>query len=138
VKGYFDASVVVPLFLEDAFTARAVALLQTPELTPVISDWAALEVSNVVSRRLRIQALTPREALATLADFDLWRGRSCVGADTSAVDVVTATLFVRRMDLVLRGPDAVHLAIADRVGAVIYTFDDRMALAATALGLAVG
>ncbi len=137
MNGYLDASVIVPLFLEDPFTERAVAVLRTPNLTPVVSDWAALEVSNVISRRLRVRALTLTESLTILSDFDLWRGRSAVAAETTPADVAVATLHVRRFELILRGPDAVHLAVAQRLDAVLYTFDERMAAAAEALGLAV-
>jgi uncharacterized protein len=135
---YFDASVVVPLFLEDPFTARAEALLRTADLTPVISDWAALEVSNVISRRVRIGALSGTEALTTLEDFDLWRGRSALGAETVATDITEAILLVRRFDLALRAPDAVHLAIARRLRGGLITFDERMGAAAAILGIEMG
>ena len=135
MRGYLDASVIVPLFFDDPFTRRAEALLRTPELTLVVGDWAVLEVSNVVSRRVRIQALTGQSALTILADFDLWRGRSTADAETTRADVAAATRFVRRFDLVLRGADAIHIAIAQRLGASLLTFDERMASAAAALGL---
>ena len=98
---------------------------------------AALEVSNVISRRLRIQALTLTEALTILSDFDLCRGRSALAAESTPTDIAGATLHVRRFELILRGPDAVHLAIAQRLGAVLYTFDERIAAAAAALDLAL-
>ena len=137
MKAYLDASVIVPLFLADPFTPRAESLLRTPDLTVVISDWAGLEVSNVIARRVRIQALTAEEALRILGDFDLWRGRAAVEAETTRSDVRVATNLVRRPDLVLRGPDALHIAIAQRLGASLATFDARMANAAVAVGLEI-
>jgi predicted nucleic acid-binding protein len=50
VSVYLDASVIVPLFLADALSARATALLRTMNATLIISDWAVLEVSNVIAR----------------------------------------------------------------------------------------
>jgi predicted nucleic acid-binding protein len=135
VKAYLDASVIVPLFLADPFTARAEALLRTPHLALIVADWAVLEVSNVISRRVRIQALKRQDALTVLANFDLWRGRSAADAETTRGDVGAATQFVRRLDLVLRGPDAIHIAIAQRLEASLFTFDQRMATAAAAIGL---
>lgn len=132
---YLDASVLVPLFLDDPFTQRAEALLRTPDTRLHVSDWAVLEVSNVIQRRVRIQALAPPQARATLTDFDLWRGRSTLGAETTTLDVAVATLLVRRLDLTLRSPDAVHLAIAQRMGSALWTFDQRMADAAVKIGL---
>jgi len=35
----------------------------------------------------------------------------------------------------LRAPDAIHLAVADRLGATIATFDRGLAAAAEALGI---
>jgi predicted nucleic acid-binding protein len=135
VKAYLDASVIVPLFLADPFTGRAEALLRTPNLALIVADWAVLEVSNVVSRRVRIHALAGKDALTILADFDLWRGRSTADAETTGADVAAATQLVRRFDLILRGPDAIHIAIAQRLGASLFTFDERMAMAAAAVGV---
>jgi predicted nucleic acid-binding protein len=135
LKAYLDASVIVPLFLADPFTERAESLLRTPDLAPIVADWAVLEVSNVVSRRVRIQALTEQAALTVLANFDLWRGRWAADAETTRADVAAAIRFVRRFDLFLRGPDALHIAIAQRLGASLCTFDERMATAAAAIGL---
>lgn len=134
---YLDASVIVPLFLKDALSARAFAVLRATKAALIISDWAGLEVSNVVARQLRIGALTKGQAEATLANFDTWRANSASSAETSGPDVVSATQFVRAFDLTLRGPDAVHLAIARRLGAALCTFDARMEKAAVALGLSV-
>ena len=137
MKAYLDASVIIPLLLDDPFTTQAEALLRIPDLHLITSDLAVLEVSNVVARRVRIQALSKAEASTTLADFDLWRSRAALGAETIAADVAVATGLVRRFDLALRGPDALHLAITQRLDCVLFTFDAQMAAAATALGLAV-
>jgi predicted nucleic acid-binding protein len=50
-------------------------------------------------------------------------------SDRSAAD-----LFIRRLDLPLRAPDAINIAIAQRVGATLATFDDKMAECARTLG----
>ena len=134
---YLDASVVVPLFLKDALSARAFALMRAQKAALVISDWAGLEVSSVVARQMRIGALTKSQAEGALANFDLWRSNSACTAETSAADIADAAQFVRRLDVTWRGPDAVHLAIARRVGAIVCTFEARMETAALALGLAV-
>ncbi len=52
-------------------------------------------------------------------------------------DVKRADAVMRRLDLTLRTPDALHIAIAERIGATMATFDDKMAAAARILGLAV-
>ena len=45
--------------------------------------------------------------------------------------------FLRRLDLTLRTPDALHIAIAQRLAAELMTFDQKMAASARALGTAV-
>ncbi|MGD9616467.1 MAG: PIN domain-containing protein [Alphaproteobacteria bacterium] len=57
--------------------------------------------------------------------------------EISPADVAAATIFLRRLDLTLRTPDAFHLAIAQRLGATLVTFDRRMAGSAGTLGVAV-
>jgi predicted nucleic acid-binding protein len=57
--------------------------------------------------------------------------------ETQGEDFSAATVFLRRFDLGLRTPDALHIAIAARLGAKLVTFDVKMAAAAAALGLDV-
>ena len=52
-------------------------------------------------------------------------------------DVEVADLYVRRFDLMLRMPDALHIAICRRERHVLATLDRRMAEAARALGVEV-
>jgi hypothetical protein len=44
---------------------------------------------------------------------------------------------LRRLDLRLRTPDAVDIAIARRIGADLLTYDEKMAICARMLGLKV-
>ena len=52
----------------------------------------------------------------------------------NAQDVAYATACMRRFDLPLRTPDAIHLAIARR-SATLVTFEGQMAASAEALGI---
>ena len=56
---------------------------------------------------------------------------------TQPSDIASAEAYLRRLDLNLRTPDALNIAIAQRVGATLVTFDLRMAEAARTLGTAV-
>jgi predicted nucleic acid-binding protein len=67
--------------------------------------------------------------------MDGWLARSAKRVETVSADIVTAQGFLRRLDLPLRSPDAVNIAIAQRVNATLGTFDDKMRAAATALGV---
>lgn len=77
------------------------------------------------------------EAEIALAGFDAWLAQMPTRMEIAAADIVLATTYLRRFDLALRTPDALHLAIARRLGATLVTFDRAMAAAARALGMAV-
>jgi predicted nucleic acid-binding protein len=44
---------------------------------------------------------------------------------------------IRRLDLDIRAPDARNIAIAQRIGATLMTFDTKMAITAQAPGVPV-
>jgi hypothetical protein len=81
--------------------------------------------------------LSDAEARLAISNFDGWRGAAVRPAETTSLDVVAAEQFLRRLDLVFRAPDALHIAIARRLGAELATFDSRMAERARALGAPV-
>jgi uncharacterized protein len=58
-------------------------------------------------------------------------------AEIHAVDVRLAAAYVRRFDLALRAPDALHLAVAERLDVPLVTLDRRLATAARELGVGV-
>jgi hypothetical protein len=81
--------------------------------------------------------LTETDASARLADFDAWRTAMTSRVDIQASDVRLAYIYVRRFDLQLRAPDALHVAVARRLDAGLVTLDRRMATAAWELGVSV-
>ena len=134
---YLDASVLVALFTNDPLTARADAFLrgETPML--IVSDFAAAEFASAIARRVRTGDLTADDARAGFANFDAWTARATRRETTSPADVAAAEAFLRRLDLTLRTPDAINIAIAQRAGAALLTFDDKMAASARSLGTGV-
>jgi hypothetical protein len=126
---------VVPLFLDDPFTDRAAAAVRGRDL--LVSDWAALEFSNVVARHVRVDAIAADIAARITVDFDAWRSAVSQPLDTMGADVAVATQFVRQLAFGIRAADAVHLAIALRSRAQLVTFDKRMSEAASAVGVTV-
>ena len=134
---YLDASVLVPRLVEETATAAVDAYLADRPGELLISDFAAAEVASALSRLVRMRALSPPQASAALDDFDIWRAAASSPAETHAADARLAYAYVRRFDLKLRTPDALHLAITHRLGAVLVTLDGRLANAARNLGVAV-
>jgi uncharacterized protein len=137
VSVYPDASVLVALFTNDRFTPRARAFLTTHIPTQVVSDFASAEFASAISRRVRTKDLTAVEARIAFTSFDSWLARSTQHVDTKTPDIAAAASVLRRLDLNLRTPDAINIAVADRLGATLATFDEKMATAARTLGVQV-
>jgi predicted nucleic acid-binding protein len=102
-----------------------------------VSDFVAAEVASALSRLVRMGEMTAATAGPALSDFDAWRAAACGGIDLVASDARLADICVRRFDLMLRAPDALHVAICRRTGYTLVTLDRRLELAARALGVAV-
>lgn len=134
---YLDASVVLALFVKDGHHARAMRLVEVESARLLISDFARAEFASGVSRWVRIGDLDERVARATLATFDAWTATHANGVTILSADVLAAAAYIRRLDLPLRTPDAIHIAIAQRQGARLATFDAKLADCARTLGVDV-
>lgn len=134
---YLDASVLFSLFVSDAHTNRACNFFVGQAWTPIVSDFAAAEVSSALGRQIRMQAMTEAEARTALTNFDEWRRGFSQLAETSTADIVRADRILRRFDLGVRTPDALNISLAERAGALLATFDARMDWCARELGIPV-
>ena len=134
---YVDASVLVALFTNDPLTRRADGFLRREGPALAVSDFARAEFASAVSRRVRTGELTTGEAREAFSAVDVWTARAVQSLTTSSADVAAATAFLRRLDLPLRTPDALNIAIAERSGCTLLTFDRKMAENAKAVGLSV-
>ncbi|HEY0299750.1 MAG TPA: type II toxin-antitoxin system VapC family toxin [Rhizomicrobium sp.] len=132
---YLDTSVVVSFFVADSLSARSDAFLRGVRSPLVLADFAAAEFVSAIGRHRRTGVLTLADALLAISNFDRWRIAGTVAAETHSADVQAADAMLRRLDLTLRTPDAVNLAIAQRLGAELATFDQRMADCARALAI---
>lgn len=133
---YFDTSVIVSLFVNDAHSARTAALIQELQPLPAVSDFAAAELASALGLRLRMDRLSVDDVRLALAEFDEWR-HSTTWIETTTADVALAETWLRQLDLGLRTPDALNLALARRSGGILATFDLRMAHAARRLDIEV-
>jgi predicted nucleic acid-binding protein len=134
---YLDASVLVPTLVAEAATEVVEAYLHAARQVRLISDFAAAEVGSGLSRLVRMGLLGSAEASARLADFDAWRAGTSSPVEVHPSDVRMAYVYVRRFDLRLRAPDALHLAIARRLDATLVTLDRRLVDAARELGISL-
>ncbi len=134
---YLDVNVIVPLFAVDLFSNRAEKALRNLADDLVVSDFSAAEFSSVIARRVRTRDLRAEEARTAFSNFDSWCARYIRRVEIDTIDVSGASSLMRRLDLSLRTPDALHLAIVHRTNCKLLTFDKSMASAAQGLGIEI-
>ena len=134
---YFDASVLVALFADDFFSARLRKAMKGRQVMPVVSDFAAAEFASVIARLVRTKELSAKEAREAFSSFDAWVENSAASVQSSPEDIKLAVDALRRLNMNLRAPDAIHIAVASRLGAELATFDTRMSDCAKILGVAI-
>ena len=129
---YLDASIPVSLFTIDTLTARADAVLRARPPLLMVSNLAAAEFASATTRKVRMQLITAQEAHAAFSTIDARIARTTTPLLIASAHSPLRAGFLRRLNLTLRTDDALHIAIAQRVGAELLTFDRPMANAARA------
>jgi len=137
IDHYLDTSFLVAMLTSEPTGARADKFARAHAAELVVSDFAAAEFASTVSRRVRMREWPLEEGRIVLSAFDRWMLTAANSVEISNADIALATTFVRRLDLPLRTPDAVHIATAQRLQATLVTFDLRMAANARGLGVPV-
>jgi predicted nucleic acid-binding protein len=132
---YLDTSLLVALITNEARTARAIDWLAAVEVDLLTSEWAMAETASALSIKQRQGALdgagraVAERTLSGIADDGL-----------HVVPVVTADFrraadYVRLPERSLRAADALHLAVAVRLGATVHSLDAVQVAAARQLGI---
>jgi len=132
---YLDTSFLTPLFREEATSAKVAAFLSRQAAGSLaISKWTAVEFASLISRDVRMGALTAGQGRRLIAEFDSMVTASLVVLIPSGNDFDLAHEYVANFATQLRGPDALHLAVAHNNGVeFIATLDDGMLSAAKKL-----
>jgi predicted nucleic acid-binding protein len=133
VIDYFDASALAAVLLDEPARHRVNAHIAAADAPPQVSDFVVAEVSSAISRLLRMELRDTAQAEALIQSLDEWVRETGEPISLDASDAREATLLVRRFDLKLRAPDALHLAICRRLQARLVTLDNNLARAARAL-----
>jgi hypothetical protein len=103
----------------------------------MVSDLARAEYASVMALRVRTGRMDEGAAREAFAKLDACVAAAAIRARLESGDVLLAEGFLRRLDMTLRTQDAMHIALALRLGASVATFDARMAEATRRLGAAV-
>lgn len=124
---YFDTSVLIPLFFNEAGTAAARAEIASVS-SVWISHWTLAEFSSATAFKLRTGQVEEETAATARSLFG-----ELVASRFTVVDVLredfgaAASLCETTPAPGLGTPDALHLAIARRLGLPLVTFDDALA-----------
>jgi len=131
---YTDTSVIVSFFIRDDHAEAARRWARThPRVA--ISDWTATEFSSALSHKVRLDLLTGPERMAAERAFDRWASRGLVlGVAKERFHDARALMQAHAR---LRGPDALHLAVARHEGLPLATLDEDMRDVAVAEGMEV-
>lgn len=134
---YLDTSAVIALLTVDAFSEAAAARLSANAMPLAVSDFTTAEVYAVLAVQARRGDIAEAQRDAAAMRYDRFRVVEAQCYALHADDVRLAGQFVRRFDLKLRAPDAMHLAICRRIGTRLLSFDDDQCAAAVQLGISL-
>lgn len=132
---YCDASVIGTLVFGDTDWIAVRHWVQTRAPSLTYSDFGFGELASAVGRRVRMRQLDANDAQRMLLEFPKGlSGWSRISIDPS--DIGEATGHVMQFELGLRLPDAIHIAVARRLGLTLVSTDIRQVRAAGSLGVA--
>ena len=105
--------------------------------TLAVNKWASVEFASLISRDVRMSALSVAQGRRLIAEFEAMVADALIILMPTANDFILAQQYVANFSIKLRAPDALHLAVAHNNGAdFVATLDDGMLFAAKKLKVA--
>lgn len=132
---YLDPSLLVSFIATEARTERALAWLLGTEDPLITSEWATTEVASALSIKQRRGELDAGSRAYAERQFVRLMDEDIEVKPVLTADFRQAAEFVRAPERKLRGGDALHIAVAGRLGATLHSLDDNQVEAARQLGL---
>lgn len=132
---YLDTSFLTPLFREEATSGKVADFVSRQSAGSLaVSKWTTIEFASLISREVRMGALTVSQGRRLITEFESILATSLVTLIPGSNDFDLAQEYVANFATQLRGPDALHLAVAHNNGMeFIATLDDGMLSAAKKL-----
>ena len=110
---YLDTSFVAPLVIaENSSDAVEAFVLKVKPGELTTSVWTQVELSSLVSRKVRMGELSDSQAEVVRREFDRVLGESFEMLAPTAADFAAAVKYLESPKTGLRAGDALHLAIA--------------------------
>ena len=134
---YIDTSFLVPYYLPEAASAAVEKKLQSlPEGSLIISPIVRTEFASLLSREVRAREMNEADARRTMNALDRHVNTGSLRlVPIIGRDFTQATEWIMTMKYSLRTPDALHLAVAARQDALLWTLDKSLSQAAKQVGL---
>lgn len=132
---YLDTSVLGALFFRESGAVALLDRLAAPNEELVVSAWTMTEMASVGAIKERTGQTTASGRSAALAAFHRFVADSMTLIELDPGDFRAAAVLLDAPDLTLRAGDALHLAIARRLRASLFTLDRRQAEAALHYGI---
>jgi len=132
---YLDTSFLTPLFREEATSDKIAAFISRQAAgTMAVSKWTAVEFASLVSRDVRMGSLTAAQGKQLISAFNSTVSAALEVFIPNSHDFDLAQEYVANFPTQLRGPDALHLAVAHNNGTeFIASLDEGMLSAAKKL-----
>lgn len=134
MRVYFDTSAILPLIVAETNSVLLINWVADAGIEPVVSSFGIGEASVALMRLRRQKIVVEAACAAFINELDDWATHTGAIVETLSSDVRDAIGLVRRFELGLRMPDAVHLCICKHHELPLVTFDAGMRKVAEKLG----
>jgi uncharacterized protein len=136
---YLDTSFVAPYYVAEPSSERVEAFLISSRSEWVVSYWTEVEFASLLTRGVRMGRMVHADAARVLGQFRQDMNTFYRVITPTTRDFTEAARLVlpdQASQHALRGPDALHLALAKAHDLTLYTLDKTLLRAARALGVA--
>ncbi len=124
------------MFVRDAHSERVRTWVANDVDELAVSPWTSAEFSSALAGLVRAGAIFPTTRAASERAYDRWLNQVEV-APVLQTDLELSRDMLRHDRIKLRTPDALHLAVAYRLGFRLLTVDVAMIEAARSIGVPV-
>ena len=131
---YVDASVIAGIALRDIDLERLVATVPV-DVAFAYSTFGFGEVVSAIAARIRATHGCDEDGSSRINDLRKFL-KNWIWMDWTSGDLDRAVALTARVSLALKLPDAIHIAIAERLDFPLLTLDRQQHRAASTLGLA--
>lgn len=134
---YLDTSFVAPYYIVEPSSASVETfILASAPGSLAISEWTLVEFASLLARKRRTSELNAELLTRIKSRFDQDVDHRYEVLKPQSDDYLLASrLILQDPSLGLRGPDALHLAIAAHRRLKLHTLDQKLIQAAAAIGI---